>query len=101
MGGVDQPNLQRILEILDRDPVIDNIVPEIGTGLRARRWATHEDELIGLLDRISAFNQRTAKPFIVIMHSADVEAVGARGGQPAPERGLVAFASWLSAAPHL
>jgi acyl-CoA synthetase (NDP forming) len=94
MGGVDQPNLQRILEILDRDPVIDNIVLEIGTGLRARRWATHEDELIGLLDRISAFNKSTSKPFIVIMHSADAEAVVARGRHLARERGLVVFESF-------
>src|SRR6202011_2027903 len=48
-GGVHQGNLDRILSILDRDPVIDAIVLEIGTGFRAARWATHEDELTKML----------------------------------------------------
>ena len=36
--GHDQGNLDRILDILERDPAIDAIVLEIGTGLRAARW---------------------------------------------------------------
>src|SRR5208282_3593862 len=34
-GGINLGNLDRILSILDRDPVIDSIVLEIGTGFRA------------------------------------------------------------------
>ncbi len=54
-GGINQGNLDKILSILDRDPVIDAIVLEVGTGFRAQRWAAHEDELTTMLDRIAAF----------------------------------------------
>jgi acyl-CoA synthetase (NDP forming) len=97
-GGVNTSNLERILSILDRDPVIDAIVLEIGTGMRAHRWGTHEDELISLLDKIAGFNQQSAKPFVVILHPANVEAIVARAKQLARERGLVVFASFEHAA---
>jgi acyl-CoA synthetase (NDP forming) len=93
-GGVNTGNLQRILDILDRDAVIDAIVLEIGTGLRAQRWATHEDELTGLLDKVAEFNGRTTKPFCVILHPAHVEAIVLRAKQLARERGLVVFDSF-------
>ncbi|HEX4211459.1 MAG TPA: acetate--CoA ligase family protein, partial [Candidatus Binataceae bacterium] len=97
-GGVNTGNLEHILQILDRDAVIDAIVLEIGTGMRAHRWATHEDELTGLLDKIAAFNQASAKPFVVILHPAHVETVVARAKQLARERGLVVFESFERAA---
>jgi acyl-CoA synthetase (NDP forming) len=93
-GGVHTGNLQRILNILDRDPVIDAIVLEIGTGMRAQRWASHEDELTGLLDKIAEFNRATNKPFAVIMHPAHVEAIVSRAKMLARERGLVVFDSF-------
>jgi acyl-CoA synthetase (NDP forming) len=93
-GGVHTGNLQRILQILDRDPVIDAIVLEVGTGLQAQRWATHEDQLIELLDKIAEFGRATSKPFVLILHPAHVEAIVARAKQLARERGLVVFDSF-------
>lgn len=93
-GGVNTGNLERILKILDRDPVIDAIVLEVGTGLRAQRWATHEDELTGLLDKVAEFSRASAKPFVLIMHPAHVETIVARAKQLARERGLVVFDSF-------
>jgi hypothetical protein len=100
-GSVNTGNLARILDILDRDPVIDAIVLEIGTGLRAQRWATHEDELTGLLDRVAAFNHKTAKPFCVILHPAHLETIVARAKQLARERDLVVFDSFERSAAAL
>jgi acyl-CoA synthetase (NDP forming) len=100
-GGVSSGNLARILDILDRDQVIDAIVLEIGTGLRAQRWATHEDELTGLLDRVAEFNRKTSKPFCVILHPAHVEAIVSRAKQLARERGLVVFDSFERSAAAL
>jgi acyl-CoA synthetase (NDP forming) len=100
-GGVSSGNLARILDILDRDPVIDAIVLEIGTGLRAQRWATHEDELTGLLDHIAEFSRKTAKPFCAILHPAHVEIIVARAKQLARERGLVVFDSFERSAAAL
>ena len=97
-GGVHQGNLDKILSILDRDPVIDAIVLEIGTGFRAARWATHEDELTTMLDRLAEFAKATPKPFAVILHPANVEAIVARSKELARERGLVVFDTFERAA---
>jgi hypothetical protein len=100
-GAVNSGNLARILDILDRDQIIDAIVLEIGTGLRAQRWATHEDELTGLLDRVAEFHGKTNKPFCVILHPAHVESIVARAKQLARERGLVVFDSFERSAAAL
>ena len=71
---------------------------EVGTGLRAARWATHEDEITGLLDKLAEFATRSAKPFAIVMHPAHVEAIVARGKELARERGLVVFDSFERAA---
>jgi acyl-CoA synthetase (NDP forming) len=97
-AGHHQGNLDRILEILERDPVIDAIVLEVGTGLRAARWATHEDEITGLLDKLADFAGRSTKPFAIVMHPAHVESIVARGKELARARGLVAFDSFERAA---
>jgi acyl-CoA synthetase (NDP forming) len=97
-GGIHQGNLDRILSILDRDPVIDAIVLEVGTGFRAARWATHEDELTTMLDRIAEFAKATAKPFAVILHPAHLEAIVARAKELARQRGLVVFDTFERAA---
>ncbi len=97
-GGVATGNLERILEILDRDSVIDAIVLEVGTGLRAQRWAAHEDELTGLLDKLAEFARKSLKPFVLIMHPAHLEELVAKGKRLARERGLVVFDSFERAA---
>ena len=94
----EQGNLGRILDILDRDPVIDAIVVEIATGLRGVRWAAHEDELTGLLDKLQDFNRRARKPFVVILHPAHIETIVARAKELARARGLVVFESFARSA---
>ena len=96
--GHDPGNLDRMLDILERDPVIDAVVLEIGTGLRAARWATHQHELTGLLDKLADFVGRSARPFAVVMHPAHLEAIVARGKDLARARGLVVFDSFERAA---
>jgi len=97
-SAVHHGNLDRILEILERDPLIDAIVLEVGTGFRAARWAAHEDEITGLLDRLKGFAERSTKPFAIVMHPAHFEAIVARGKQLARSRGLVVFDSFERAA---
>ena len=96
--GHEQGNLDRILDILERDSAIDAIVLEIGTGLRAARWPAHEDELTGLLDKLAEFNLRSRKPFAAILHPAHVEVIVARAKELARSRGLVVFDSFERAA---
>ncbi len=97
-SGIHPGGLDRILAILDRDPAIDSIALEIGTGFRAARWATHEDEITTLLDKIAEFAAASSKPFAVILHPAHVEAIVARGKELARARGLVVFDSFERAA---
>jgi len=96
--GVATSNLSRVLKILDRDPVIDAIVLEIGTGFRAQRWTSHEEELVNLLDKVAEFNNASVKPFVVILHPAHAEVAVARAKQLAREHGLVVFESFERAA---
>jgi acyl-CoA synthetase (NDP forming) len=93
----DQSNLDRILDILERDPVIDSIALEVSS-LRAPRWANHENEIVGLVDKLAAFVDRSRKPFVIIMHPGHVEAIVARGKELARARGLVVFDSFDRAA---
>jgi acyl-CoA synthetase (NDP forming) len=92
--GHEQGNLDRILDILERDPVIDSIVLEIATGLRAARWREHEEEIANLLDKLAEFNGRSRKAFAVILHPAHVEVIVARAKELARARGLVVFDSF-------
>jgi acyl-CoA synthetase (NDP forming) len=96
--GHEQGNLDRILDILERDAAIDAIVLEIGTGLRAARWSAHEDELTGLLDKLAEFNGRSHKPFALILHPAHVEVIVAHAKELARGRDLVVFDSFERAA---
>lgn len=96
--GHNQANLDRILDILERDPAVDSIVLEIGTGLRAARWTAHQEELTGLLDELAGFNGRSRKPFAVVLHPAHVEVVVAHAKEQARGRGLVVFDSFERAA---
>jgi acyl-CoA synthetase (NDP forming) len=96
--GHDQGNLDRILDILERDPVVEAIVLEIGTGLRAARWPTHEEELTSLLDQLAGFNRRSHKAFAVILHPAHLEVIVAGAKDLARARGLVVFDSFERAA---
>ena len=97
----EQGNLGRILDILDRDPVIDAIALEVATGLRGARWASHEEELIMLLDKLRDFKDRTGKCFALILHPAHIEAIVARAKELARERGLLVFDSFARAAAAL
>ena len=99
--GPGEGNLVRILNILDRDPVLDLIVLEVGTGTAAARWANHEGDLISMLDKLAEFNKRTTKPFSLIMHQAHVEDVVMRARKMAVERGMLVFESFERAAQTL
>ncbi len=85
-AGHHQGNLDRILEILERDAVIDAIVLEVGTGLRAARWATHEDEITGLLDKLADFATTLGQAV------RDRDASGARRGDRRARQGAGARA---------
>ena len=59
--------LDRLLSILDRDPNIDAIVMDTGAGLVAGQWQARPEILTSLLDTLSGFAARSAKPFFVVL----------------------------------
>ena len=59
--------LDRLLSILDRDPHIDAIVMDTGAGLVAGQWEARPAALTTLLNTLSDFAQRSAKPFFVVL----------------------------------
>jgi acyl-CoA synthetase (NDP forming) len=99
--GKGEGNLERVLDILDRDPVLDAMVMEIRPGISFGRFnrTPGEEDMIALFDRLARFNQRAHKPFALAIqwgHQApEVEApLMARAKQLVRERGMVAFDSF-------
>jgi hypothetical protein len=89
--GHSSKNLERLLSILDRDPHIDAIAMDTGAGLVAGQWQARPEMLTSLLDTLSQFAERSAKPFFVILQPFAHEAalVGVRDQFHA--RGLATF----------
>ena len=72
--GQSTDNLERLLSILDRDDNIDAVVMDTGAGLVAGQWQARPQVLERLLDSLSAFATRSAKPFLTILQPFDREA---------------------------
>jgi acyl-CoA synthetase (NDP forming) len=96
-GGQPQ-NLDRLLQILDEDEHVDAIAMELASGFMARRWQADPSSLDSLLDLLLAHRDRSAKPFVTILHPGHLEDVAARARARVTERGLPAFPSFERAA---
>jgi len=102
-GGQD--NVDRVLDILDRDPVIDAIVMEVRPGQQfgGPRHQMDAKDNIPLFDRLARFAQRAHKPFAVAVESQHVPfelrgAIVAQASGLARERGLATFETFERAA---
>jgi len=70
----EENNLDRVLDILDRDPVIDAIVMEHrpGLGFPSSRNKIDAKQSIPTLNKLASFAQRARKPFAVAVESDHV-----------------------------
>jgi acyl-CoA synthetase (NDP forming) len=103
MGGTigfgGQPQyLERLLQILDEDEHVDIIAMELASGFMARRWQADPSSLDSMLDLLDAHRQRSAKPFLTILHPGHVEEVTAQARARVAERGFAVFHSFERAA---
>jgi len=103
MGGTigfgGQPGqLERLFQILDADANVDAIAMELASGFMARRWQADPSSLDSLLDLLVAHQERSAKPFVAILHPGHVEEITARARARVTERGLPVFPSFERAA---
>ncbi|MEX0785134.1 MAG: CoA-binding protein [Dehalococcoidia bacterium] len=96
--GGQQDQLQRLLDILDADANVDAIAMELASGFMARRWQADPASLDRMLDLLVEHQQRSAKPFLAILHPGHVEDVTAKARARVAERGLPVFHSFERAA---
>ena len=96
--GQSSENLERLLSILERDPHIDTIVMDTGAGLVAGQWQGHPQTLTALLDTLSNFAVRSAKPFAVVLQPFAREAALLAVREQFHARGLATFATHERAA---
>jgi hypothetical protein len=76
MAGTIQGNnetLEKILRIVDADPNVDAIAMELSAMFAARQWKRHPESLEATLDALKAHMERSAKPFVAILHPAHEE----------------------------
>lgn len=96
-GGQPQ-HLEQLLQILDEDEHVDAIEMELASGFMARRWQADPSSLDSLLDLLVAHRERSAKPFLTILHPGHVEDVTAQARARVVERGLPVYHSFERAA---
>jgi acyl-CoA synthetase (NDP forming) len=89
--GQSSQNLERLLSILDRDANIDAIAMDTGAGLVSGQWQAHPETLNKLLDLLSQFAERSAKPFVVILQPFSREAELLAVREQFQARGIPAF----------
>jgi acyl-CoA synthetase (NDP forming) len=90
--------LERLLAILEEDEHVDAIAMELASGFMVRRWQADPASLDTLLDLLVAHRDRSAKPFLTILHPGHVEDVTAQARGRVHERGLACFHSFERAA---
>ncbi|HLZ70210.1 MAG TPA: CoA-binding protein [Dehalococcoidia bacterium] len=96
--GGDQKNLDRLFRILDAEPNIDAIAMEISATFMSRRWANHPEQLDEFIDRLAAHKERSAKPYVTIMHPGHSELEVAQQRPRFQQAGLPVLPSFERAA---
>jgi len=91
-------NLVRMLDILNEDEHIDAVALEMGSGFIARRWRADPKALEETLDALAAYQERSPKPFLTIMHPGHLEAIVAELRERVTARGIACFVSFERAA---
>ncbi|MFN0145332.1 MAG: CoA-binding protein [Dehalococcoidia bacterium] len=104
MGGTIQgkvETLQRILDIVDADPNVDNVAMELSAMFAARQWKSKPETLDEMLDTLKAHGEKSAKPLVTILHPAHEAEYVATVQPKFHERGLPVFQSFERAAAAL
>ena len=89
-------NLDRMLDVLNQDPNVDCIVLELLPVLRPFSSSPQSSDPI--LDNISAFAERSAKPFIAVATAAYNEPLAAETADTLVQKGIASYPSFERAA---
>ena len=95
----DKPEtLERILAILEADETVDAMVMEQSAMFGARQWRERPERLEALLETLAGHAERSAKPFLMVMHPAHEEAYVAELRPRFAERRIPVFPDFGRAA---
>ena len=83
--------LVRILEILERDPLVDAITTELTTSLLDRREAMGEGYVENLINILANHRDRTKKPYFTTVCPVDQEVEAIRLREELMARGIPSF----------
>ena len=92
-------NLSNMLDVMDKDPNIDSVVLELFPVVRPLSDGAATAEPV--LDVVSAFNERSRKPFVIISTSAVGDALATETREKLAQRGIASFSSFERAARSL
>jgi acyl-CoA synthetase (NDP forming) len=73
MGGTIQGSMEtldKVLRIVDADPNIDAMAMELSAMFAARQWKSKPETLDAMIDTLKMHQDRSKKPFQVILHPA-------------------------------
>jgi acyl-CoA synthetase (NDP forming) len=91
--GFRTDNLERLLDVLDADNGIDVIGFDLGSGLAFDLWREQPASFAAMLDVLTAFSRRSAKPLAIILEPAHQDAEAAQMRSQFTQRGLLTLAS--------
>ena len=92
-------NLASMLDVMDRDPNIDCVVLELFPVIRPLSQSPQTADPI--LDTVSDFNERSEKPFMLIVTAAYSDALASETRDKLVERGIPSFSNFERAAKTL
>jgi acyl-CoA synthetase (NDP forming) len=91
-------NFRRLLEVLDEDAIIDAIVLEVRIHLRPGDLEAHVRHQETIVELLSAFQERSPKPFIAIVQAGHREDLAADMRAKLVARGIPPFPSFQAGA---
>jgi len=92
-------NLANMLDVMDKDPNIDSVVLELFPVIRPLSQGAETADPV--LDIISAFNETSKKPFIIIVTAAYSDTLAAETRDKLSKRGIPSFSNFERAAKTL
>jgi hypothetical protein len=91
--GFRTDNLERLLDVLDADDGIDVIAFDLGSGLAFDLWREQPAGFAAMLDVLTTFSRRSAKPLASILEPAHEDAEAAQMRTQFIQRGLLTLPS--------
>jgi acyl-CoA synthetase (NDP forming) len=102
--GFSMETLSRILDILDSDTNVDSVILDLSSMSIMRRMADDQDNrgnLRNLVDTLSDFKERSAKPFMAVINPMHREELAHELRDSLINRGIASYPSYERAAKTL